>query len=189
MTQDNPERFGTPTQRPLRRIAALALPEWRWLALGSVFLVIGGAMALSYPQAIRIIIDGAGQEGGRDLVDKAALAMGIIFAVQAVAVALRYYLFTVTGERIVARLRQKLYRAVIEQEIGFFDARPTGELLNRLSSDTTVLSSPSSSGASNVSRRLGVPRTGLSTDSPPSPEESSNLSRADRERSSRTCPS
>ena len=43
------------------------------------------------------------------------------------------------GERVVARLRVDLYTAVIQQEIGFFDLRRTGELTNRLASDTTVL--------------------------------------------------
>jgi ATP-binding cassette subfamily B protein len=136
---NNPDKYGDGSRLSLKRIGALAIPEWRWLAVGSVFLVLGGAMGLAYPQAIRIIIDGAMGDGGVELIDKAAIAMAVIFAVQAVAVALRYYLFTVAGERIVARLRERVYLAVVEQEIGFFDQRRTGELLNRLSSDTTVL--------------------------------------------------
>ncbi len=133
------QKYGAGTASPLRRILQLAIPEWRSLAVGTVFLVIGGAMGLSYPQAIRVIIDGAMKPGGKELIDLAAVVMGGIFAIQAVAVALRYYIFTVAGERVVARLRETLYRRVIAQEIGFFDERRTGELLNRLSSDTTVL--------------------------------------------------
>jgi ATP-binding cassette subfamily B protein len=52
---------------------------------------------------------------------------------------LRSYLFTVAGERIVTRLQEKLFLQIISQEIGFFDQRRTGELLNRLTSDATVL--------------------------------------------------
>lgn len=137
--QDADAKYGPSQAKPLQRILKLAIPEWPSLAVGTVFLVIGGAMGLSYPQAIRVIIDGAMEPGGKELIDLAAIAMGVIFAIQAVAVALRYYIFTVAGERIVARLRESLYARVIDQEIGFFDERRTGELLNRLSSDTTVL--------------------------------------------------
>ncbi len=127
------------TREMLKRLVALAKPEWRSLVLGALFLLIGSAMGLSYPQAIRVIIDEA--LGARDpaMVDMAVLAMLVIFAVQAVAISLRYYLFTVAGERIVTRLRDHLFRGILAQEIGFFDQRRTGELTNRLSADTGVL--------------------------------------------------
>jgi len=54
-------------------------------------------------------------------------------------VALRYYLFSVAGERVVTRLREQVYRSIIDQEIGFFDARKTGELTSRLTADATVV--------------------------------------------------
>ena len=73
------------------------------------------------------------------MVDRAALAMVVVLAIQAAAGSLRYVLFTVAGERIVTRLREDLYRAILRQEIAFFDARTTGELTSRLASDTTVL--------------------------------------------------
>ncbi len=122
-----------------RRLKSLAVPEWRWLALGTLFLLLGSGMGLLYPQAIRVIIDEALEASNPELIDMAAGAMGVIFLVQAVAVALRYYLFTVSGERIVASLRANLYKHLMRQEVGFFDTRRTGELLNRLASDTTVL--------------------------------------------------
>ena len=62
-----------------------------------------------------------------------------LFALGAVFGAARSWLFTVAGERVVARLRQQLYESIIRQEVGFFDQRRTGELTNRLASDTTVL--------------------------------------------------
>jgi len=125
-------------QVPFRRLVALAAPEWRVLAVATVFLLVGSAASLAYPQAIRFLIDGA-LAGGRTTIDRAALAMGGIFLVQAVAVGLRYYLFTVAGERIVTRLREQLYASVVEQEIAFFDRRRTGELLSRLGSDATTV--------------------------------------------------
>jgi len=123
---------------PFQRLVALAKPEWKVLAVATVFLLVGSAASLAYPQAIRFLIDGA-LAGGRTTIDRAALAMGGIFLVQAVAVGLRYYLFTVAGERIVTRLRERVYASVIEQEIAFFDRRRTGELLSRLGSDATTV--------------------------------------------------
>ncbi len=122
----------------VRRLVALAVPEWRRLAVATVFLLVGGAASLAYPQVIRILIDAA-LAGGAETINTAAFVMAAIFAVQAVAVAMRYYLFTIAGERIVTRLRETVYRSIIEQEIGFFDARKTGELTSRLTADATVM--------------------------------------------------
>ena len=127
-----------PRRITLGRLLALARPEWRRLAVGSVFLILGSAAGLAYPQAIRVVLDGA-LAAGVASVNRAALAMVVIFAVQSVAVATRYVLFTVAGERIVTRLRADLYTSLVAQEIAFFDQRRTGELTSRLSSDATVL--------------------------------------------------
>jgi len=125
-------------QLPLRRLLALAKPEWRRLAVATVFLLVGGAASLAYPKVIGVLIDAA-LAGGAATINRAAVAMGIIFAVQAVAVALRYYLFSIAGERIVTRLREQVYRSIIDQEIGFFDLRKTGELTSRITADATVM--------------------------------------------------
>jgi ATP-binding cassette subfamily B protein len=123
---------------PLGRLLALAKPEWRRLAVATVFLLVGGAAGLAYPRVIAVLIDAA-LEGGVETINRAALAMAVIFGVQAVAVALRYYLFSIAGERIVTRLREQVYRSIIEQEIGFFDLRKTGELTSRITADATVM--------------------------------------------------
>jgi ATP-binding cassette subfamily B protein len=127
-----------PAKVPISRLLALALPEWRRLAAATVFLVIGGAAGLAWPQVVRVLIDSA-VAGGHETLNNAVLAMAAIFAVQGVAVALRYYLFSVAGERIVTRLRESVFGAIVSQEIGFFDLRKTGELTSRLTSDATVV--------------------------------------------------
>src|SRR3954471_19097509 len=121
----------------LRRLLALARPEWRMLAVGMVFLAIGSAMGLLYPQGLRIIIDGVLGGGRLELVDKAALLMVGAALVQGVSIAARGTAFSIAGERAVTRLRERLFARILDQEIGFFDERRTGELTNRLSSDTT----------------------------------------------------
>jgi ATP-binding cassette subfamily B protein len=151
-----------PARAPLRRLLALARPEARLLAAGTAFLLVGSAAGLLFPQAFRVVIDGAlgvGPAGplgppGPALVDRAALAMAAIAAVQGLAIAARYALFSLAGERAVARLRGDLYRAVLDQEIAFFDERRTGELTSRLASDTATLQSAVSANVSMALRHL-----------------------------------
>jgi ATP-binding cassette subfamily B protein len=137
-----------------RRLYALAAPEWKRLLVGTFFLAIGSGAGLVYPQAARVIIDEAMKSSQPGFIDIAAIVLVALFAVQSVAVAARYYLFTTAGERIVVRLRQRLYASIVRQEIAFFDERRTGELMNRLSSDTTVLQNTVSTNISMVLRNV-----------------------------------
>ncbi len=134
-SSSSPRASGVPISRLLR----LARPEAASLVAGTVFLVIASVMTLLVPQALRRLIDTALAQRNGAIIDRTAIAMCVIFALQGVAGASRYILFTTAGERIVARLRRDLYASILRQEIAFFDARSTGELLNRLASDTTVL--------------------------------------------------
>ncbi|WNG54905.1 ATP-binding cassette domain-containing protein [Archangium gephyra] len=121
------------------RIVNLARPQARRIMGGIIFLLIASGLMLVYPKAIGDIIDQAIKEGDRSRIDTIALTMGVVFILQGVAMALRFYLFTTAGERVVTQLRQDLFASLMSQEVGFFDERKTGELTNRLASDTTVL--------------------------------------------------
>ncbi|HXN56512.1 MAG TPA: ABC transporter transmembrane domain-containing protein, partial [Myxococcales bacterium] len=138
----------TPKTVTLRRLLQLARPERKRLIVGSIFLAVGSAMSLLYPKAAGNIIDAAVAGQRLDLIDRAALQMAAIALLQSVAVSLRYINFTIAGESVVTALREKLYRSVLTQEIAFFDERRTGELTNRLASDTSVLQSAVSSNIS-----------------------------------------
>jgi ABC transporter fused permease/ATP-binding protein len=132
----------------LKRLLTLARPEWKLLGWGILCLAIGSAMSLLYPQGIRIIVDGALSAQSMSRIDKAAGLLAIIALVQGVAVAIRYMLFSVAGSRTVTRIREQVFQRILDQEIGFFDERRTGELTSRLSSDTAVLQSAVSSNIS-----------------------------------------
>ncbi|MBL8917889.1 MAG: ATP-binding cassette domain-containing protein [Myxococcaceae bacterium] len=127
----------------LRRLYSLAWPERGPLALATVFLLIGSTGSLAFPSAAGRLFDEAlnVKSGKVDLarVDSLALALVGIFAVTAVASALRFFIFSRAGERIVSRLRVQLYESLMRQDTGFFDGQKTGELSSRLSSDATVL--------------------------------------------------
>jgi ATP-binding cassette subfamily B protein len=124
---------------PLKRILALARPELGLLTIATVALLLGSGMGLAYPQAVRWMIDAITAEQTWIDFDTAAILLVVLFGIQAVFGMLRSWLFTVAGERVVARLRTDLYRAILGQDIAFFDTSRTGELTNRLAADTTVL--------------------------------------------------
>jgi ATP-binding cassette subfamily B protein len=135
---------------------ALARSETWSLALGTFFLAVGSSASLAYPQAIRILLDQAVSARSAVIIDRTALFMTVVLAVQAVATSIRYVLFTTAGERIVARLREDCYRAILRQEIAFFDERRTGDLLSRLSADTSVLQNAVSVNVSQGLRNLAT---------------------------------
>ncbi|KAM4771659.1 ATP-binding cassette sub-family B member 10, mitochondrial isoform 1-T1 [Rhinophrynus dorsalis] len=65
--------------------------------------------------------------------------LSMIFLCGAGANATRIYLMQTSGQRIVQKLRSSLFSSILKQEVGFFDKTRTGELINRLSSDTILL--------------------------------------------------
>jgi ATP-binding cassette subfamily B protein len=125
----------------LRRIVGLLREELPSLSAGTILLVAGAGLSLVYPQGIRIIVDGA--IAGRDAaaVRRAALFLGVLAVVQGAAVAGRHLLFSLAGERGVRRVRDRLYRSLLGQEIAFFDASRTGELVSRLGTDCAAIQS------------------------------------------------
>jgi ABC transporter fused permease/ATP-binding protein len=143
------------------RLLKLAKPEASRIVLGTVFLALASAANLAFPQAIRFIVDEAQRGLSTARLDTAALIMGGIFAVQGIASALRYVLFSVAGERVVNRLRGDLFQSLVNQETAFFDAQRTGELTSRLSSDTTVLQQAVSANISMVLRNAVAVLGGL----------------------------
>ena len=122
-----------------QRLYSLAKQESTSLLWGTLFLLIASGLNLTYPMLIGKLIDSVKDGGGQDAVNQYAIWMIGIFVLVGVSTFFRSYLFTVAGERIVTRLQERLFQQVLSQEIGFFDHRRTGELLNRLTSDATVL--------------------------------------------------
>jgi ABC transporter fused permease/ATP-binding protein len=145
-------------QVPLKRMLALAIPELPILAVATVALAVSSGLGLVYPQAVSWLVDNLAEGGTASDFNQAAAILVVLFLVQSVFSMLRSWLYTVAGERVVARLREHLFSAIIGQEIGFFDQRRTGELTNRLASDTTVLQNTVTV---NVSMALRFTVTGL----------------------------
>ena len=125
------------------RIFALAKPEWKWLALGLVLLALSLTPYLLLPVVFGRILDslenGDSADERRREMDGYVVFLLVVLAIGSLFAMARSFIFNTAGERVVARLRIQLFNAILSQEIGLFDKRKTGELLSRLSSDTTSL--------------------------------------------------
>ncbi len=121
------------------RLLRLAKPEWATLTIATIALAAGSGLNLMYPIAVQWMVDAITGVSTTWTFNQAALLLLVAFAVQSVFGMLRAWLFTVSGERVVTRLRKDLYRALLDKDVAFFDATRTGELTSRLAADTSVL--------------------------------------------------
>ena len=137
------------------KLYTVAKPEKKGILLGLLFLVISSSAGLAFPQIVRWMVDHVLQPKNYDLLNKVVLLLLAVFVIQAITSSLRYYNFTLSGERIVLRLRQNLYEKILRQDITFFDFNRTGELMSRLASDCTTLQNTVSINVSEGLRNLG----------------------------------
>ena len=138
---------------------------YRWqIALAVLFLVLAAAATLVFPVALRQLIDGGLVAG-----DRSAQAMGLrghfleLFGVAfalGIFSAVRFYLVSWLGERVTTDLRNAVYSHVLRQSPEFFESTQTGEVLSRLTTDTTlvqtVVGSSLSMGLRNAVMGLGA---------------------------------
>ena len=143
-----------PSLSALRPILPYARRRIGRIALALVALTVASAATLVVPYAMREMVDRGFHGGGHGSVHiYFALLIGVV-AVLAVASACRYYLVMTIGERIVADLRGDFFRHLTTLDQTFFDAEKTGEIVSRLSADTTQLKATFGSSASIALRNM-----------------------------------
>jgi ATP-binding cassette subfamily B protein len=129
--------------RGMRRLAALARPELCTIILATISLGVTSAANLAIPLLTGRMLDAAtasaGYEAGIMKLNESIGLMGVIFAISGVFTVSRAALFSVAGERVSARLRLQLFQSLCNLDIAFYDSARSGELINRLSSDCTLL--------------------------------------------------
>lgn len=128
--------MSSPTQK---RIFSLIKLERTTLMWGLFFLAVSSIAGLVYPQFVRWLVDNVLTAKDYTLLNQVVLGLFVALSVSMIAGNVRYYLFTISGERIVLKLREQLYRSILKQEVAFFDYNRTGELMSRLSSDSATL--------------------------------------------------
>jgi len=142
------EPVATPARklRPLRSLLPYLRPYRGRIALAALFLLCAAAATLAVPAAIRVLVDGGLMLPGSTPTDVRIDAVGdrfmLLFAAcvaLGVFTAARFYTVTWLGERVTADLRQAVYAHVLTQSPEFFETLKTGEVLSRLTTDTTVI--------------------------------------------------
>ena len=134
------------------------------VALAALFLVLAAASTLAFPVALKILIDEgfiAAEPGARVMaLREHFLALFAVAAALGVFSAARFYMVSWLGERITADLRNAVYAHVLKQSPEFFESTKTGEVLSRLTTDTTlvqtVVGSSLSMGLRNVVMGIGA---------------------------------
>ena len=133
--------------RPLAQLLPFISPYRATLLLALVALLVAAAASLALPVGVRFVIDegfsidNVGAAGAVSAIDRHFLVLFGLTAVLAVFSAARFYLVSWLGERVVADIRTAVYRHVITLSPSFFEATRTGEVLSRLTTDTTLVQS------------------------------------------------
>lgn len=134
--------------RPLRALAPYVRPYKSTLFLAVAALLLASAAQLALPVAIRYLIDAGLLAESASHIDRYFLALFAVAMAFGLFSALRFYLVTWLGERVVADIRNSVYRHVVRLDPTFFEVTKTGEVLSRLTTDTTLIQSISGAGLS-----------------------------------------
>jgi ATP-binding cassette, subfamily B, bacterial len=127
----------------LKGLLPFLRPYRRQFLFAGIALLVAASATLAIPYAFKQMIDhGFGAKGGAASaasVNTTFLALFGVAVVLAVATAARYYMVSWLGERVTADIRSAVYRHVVEQSPEFFETTRTGEVLSRLTTDTTLI--------------------------------------------------
>ena len=128
-------------------LASFFKPYYLNLILASLVLILTAGISLTFPIAIRRVVDGF-FSNSTSLMDYYFAAAFGLASLLALGTALRFYLVTRLGERVVADIRKALFNKVISMSPGFYERLLTGEILSRITTDTTLILSVVSSSVS-----------------------------------------
>jgi ATP-binding cassette subfamily B protein len=145
MAIEDTSRAAARTPRSLSGLLPFVRPYRGRVALAGLFLVLAALSTLAFPVALKVLIDQglvAADPGERVLaLREHFLALFGVAAALGLFSALRFYMVSWLGERITADLRNAVYAHVLRQSPEFFESTKTGEVLSRLTTDTTLVQS------------------------------------------------
>ncbi|MEO1495309.1 MAG: ABC transporter transmembrane domain-containing protein [Pseudomonadota bacterium] len=147
------ERAKSAKIAPLRGLVPFLVP-YRWTIVGvAIALIAASALTLSLPQALRRVIDAFGTSN-YELVDLYFKAFVGVAAALAAATALRFYLVSRLGERVIADIRSAVFAHVAGMSPAFYEKVMTAEVMTRLTTDTAVVQGVVGSTASIALRNI-----------------------------------
>lgn len=125
--------------QPLRRLAPFLNPYWVTIIIAFATLIIAAGATLGMPIALRHLIDAGFSTDQARSIDRYFIVLFSLAIVLAVFAATRFYLVSWIGERIVADLRSAVFQHVLRMTPTFFEVTRAGEILSRLTADTTLI--------------------------------------------------
>jgi len=152
MANDNNPRLAdrpkATSLKPIRQVVPFLKPYTSRLLLALACLIVAAAAALGMPVSIRYAIDYGFSTTDPATINHYFLALLALSLVYALFSALRYYFVMWIGERVVADIRATVFRHVVNMSPEFFEVTRTGEVLSRLTTDTTLVQSVVGAGIS-----------------------------------------
>jgi ATP-binding cassette subfamily B protein len=134
-----PDRPTTRNLQPLARLLVFVRP-YRFRVLAAIAALVAAAGAvLAFGQVFREVVDSGLKSGSPAALDQALLFFLAVVLVLGASILMRSYLLNWLGERVVADVRQAVFGRVLELDVGFFETTRTGEVISRLTSDTSLL--------------------------------------------------
>ena len=125
--------------RPLLHVLGLLRPYRARIALAGVALVAAASAVLAIGQGLRFVIDKGFSQANAALLDQTLFALLGVILVLAAATYSRFYLVSWVGERLTADIRRKVFDHLLELPPGFFEVTRTGEVISRLTNDTSLI--------------------------------------------------
>ena len=157
MTDIAPKAGSGPSRTSLKALLPLAPYAVRhrlWILAALFSLIVASAATLTVPLALRGVVDHGFTAETADWINWYFGAMALVVTVLSVASASRYYLVMSLGERVVADLRRDVFIHLATLDASFYDQAKVGELLSRLTADTTQMKSAFGASASVLLRNL-----------------------------------
>ena len=139
---------------PLRQLLPFVM-RYRWLVLGACVALFAAAVTtLMLPLAVRRMVDHGFSDSDPGLISNYFSMLIVLAGMLAAASAARYYFVITLGERVVSDLRRDVFAHVSRLSPGFFDAVQSGEIVSRLTADTTQIKSAVGATASTALRNI-----------------------------------
>jgi ATP-binding cassette subfamily B protein len=134
-----PERPGSRDWAQFKRLARFVLPYRRRVAAAIVALLVAAGCVLAFGQGLRHVIDTGFASADASVLDRALAGVVVLSLLLAVATYARFYLMMSIGERVVADLRRAVFDHIVQFAPSYFETVRTGEVISRLTNDTTLL--------------------------------------------------
>jgi ATP-binding cassette subfamily B protein len=136
------------------RLARFVAPYRLKVAVAMLALVVAAGCVLALGQGLKFVVDRGFGSGSPALLDGALAAMVGVAGLLSAATFTRFYLMMTLGERVVTDLRRTVFNHILALEPGYFEATRTGEVISRLTNDTTLLQQAIGYGLSMFVRNL-----------------------------------